>query len=416
MTFNFISKFTTGPIFYGRSRKSKVKPNVPPIVLFSTADWDNPFWTNKQHTAVHLAARGYRVLYVESLGLRQPKLASADFRRILTRIRKLFRGVREVRPGLFVFSPLVLPLHRFRWVRTLNQWILNYWLSWIQWRLGFNRPWVWTYNPMVLELARSLGASKVIYHSVDDLAAAPGVDRETILTHEAELLRACDVVFCTSRKIESHCRSMASDKTHYFGNVVDYGHFSKARSNQALPVELERIPRPRIGFVGALSSYKFDVESVLSVARQRRDWHWVLIGKVGEGQPDAGVESLQGESNIHFLGARDYAELPVYLSHFDVAVIPCPLNDYTQSMFPMKFFEYMAAGRPIVARKIDSLEDYREHFYQYEDAGSLLVAIESALNRGVRDQDSSERLARKNTWDERLESMLRIIQEPRISR
>ncbi len=391
-----------------------MKPTPPPIVLFSTADWDNPFWTNKQHTAVHLVARGYRVLYIESLGLRQPKLASTDFRRILARIRKLFRGVREVQSGLFVFSPLVLPLHRFSWVRALNRWILKTWLSWIQWRLGFNHPWVWTYNPLVLDLARSIGARKVIYHSVDDLAAAPGVDRETILTHEAELLQACDVVFCTSRKIEAHCKALASGKTHYFGNVVDFDHFSKACVAQELPRELESIPKPRIGFVGALSSYKFDVESVLAVARNRRDWHWVLIGKVGEGQPDAGMESLQGEPNIHFLGPKAYSELPRYLAHFDVAVIPCPLNDYTQSMFPMKFFEYMAAGKPIVARRIDSLEEHSRYFRAYDSAETLEQALDESFKAGVQDPEGCEILVRENTWDRRLNKMLEIIRSKEI--
>ncbi len=397
------------PIFYAPRRKRKVNSKSPPIVLFSTADWDNPFWTNKQHTAVHLAERGFPVLYIESLGLRQPKFASADFKRIFGRIRKLFRGVREVRPGLHVYSPLVLPLHRFAWVRHFNRVLLIGVLRIILWRLGYKRPWVWTYNPLVLDLAKALKAGKLVYHSVDDLAAAPGVDRETILTHETELLKASDAVFCTSRKIEAHCKQTAPGKTHYFGNVVDYGHFAKARKAGPEPLDLASVPKPRIGFVGALSSYKFDVDAVKLVARSRRDWHWVLIGKVGEGQPDAGMESLAGEPNIHFLGPKAYSDLPSYLAHFDVVTIPCPLNEYTRSMFPMKFFEYMAAGRPIVARGIDSLEEHTAHFHRYDDPASLVSGIERALSRGVPSPEDSDRLVKKNTWNERLDSMLEIL-------
>ncbi len=386
-----------------------MNPKTTPIVLFSTADWDNPFWTNKQHTAVHLAERGFPVLYIESLGLRQPKIASADLKRILGRIRKLFRGVREVRPGLHVYSPLVLPFHRLAWVRNLNRILLLGFLRAILWKLGFSRPWVWTYNPLVLDLARSLGAGKIIYHSVDDLAAAPGVDRETILSHETELLRASDAVFCTSRKIEAHCKELAPGKTHYFGNVVDYEHFAQARTPGAEPADLALIPKPRIGFIGALSSYKFDVESVRAVAAERRDWHWVLIGKVGEGQPDAGMESLAGEPNVHFLGPKAYVDLPRYLAHFDVATIPCPLNEYTQSMFPMKFFEYMAAGRPIVARRIDSLDEHTRQFRAYGSPAELIRAIEDSLAKGVIDPEGCLALARANTWVKRLEGMLGIL-------
>jgi glycosyltransferase involved in cell wall biosynthesis len=379
------------------------------VILFSTADWDNPFWTNKQHTAVQLAEKGFRVFYVESLGLRQPQLKLADIGRIFKRIRKLFIGAHEVRPGLFVYSPLVIPLHRFAWVRRLNQFLLRKILRFYQRKLGLGQPWIWTYNPIILDLARALNPSKIIYHSVDDLAAAPGVDRETILQNESRLLDACDAVFCTSRKIETHCKAMAPLKTYYFGNVVDYDHFKKAQSPQKLPEDLIAISRPRIGFIGALSSYKFDVAAVLEVASTRPEWQWVLIGKVGEGQPDAGMESLKGQSNIHFLGPMDYIELPQYLAHFDAAVIPCPLNEYTRSMFPMKFFEYMAAGRPIVARRIDSLEEHLAYYRHYEDSKSLESALEASLCEGVIDPAGCDSLARENTWTKRLDKMLGII-------
>ncbi len=379
------------------------------MILFSTADWDNPFWTNKQHTAVHLTERGFRVLYIESLGLRQPQLKIADLSRILNRIKKLFRGVREVRPNLFVYSPVIVPFHRFSLVRSFNDWLLQASLKYYQKKLGLKKPIIWTYNPLILKLAKSMDYQKLVYHSVDDLAAAPGVDPKTILSNEAELLQAANAVFCTSRKIEEHCKKQAHGKTYYFGNVVDYQHFSRARNARELPIEYSSIPGPRIGFIGALSSYKFDVDSVLSVARKRRDWQWVLIGKVGEGQPDSQMEALRGESNIHFLGPKSYENLPDHLAAFNVAVIPCPLNEYTQSMFPMKFFEYMAAGKPIVARNIDSLQEYLDFFYPYQDGAMLEMQISAAMERGVAYPEDSDALALENTWAKRLEKMLGVL-------
>jgi glycosyltransferase involved in cell wall biosynthesis len=381
----------------------------PNVILFSTADWDHPFWTNKQHTARMMAQKGFHVLYIESLGLRQPQLKSADITRIFRRIKKFFAGVREAEERLHVYSPVVIPFHRYAWVRRLNDWILRTHLRRIQAKLKLDRPLVWTYNPMILDLARTLSPSRIVYHNVDDLSAAPGIDSAAVRTAEDHLLQAANLVFCTSRKLEQRSREVAGDRVHFFGNVVDYQHFARARSELAEPEDLRAIPHPRIGFIGALSSYKFDVPMVRDAARAMPEWHWVLIGKVGEGQPDTSMESLRDEANIHFLGPKSYTELPTYLKYFDVTTIPCPVNDYTQSMFPMKFFEYMAAGKPIVARKIDALREYGNYFYGYDE--DLVERVSQALERGVCDPVASDRLAQDNTWEIRLLKMLALVEK-----
>ena len=84
------------------------------FIIFSTADWDNPFWTNKQHVSLNLAKRGHKILYIESLGLRAPTLKAQDLSRILKRIFSFFKGARKVHENIWVYSPLVIPFHRFK--------------------------------------------------------------------------------------------------------------------------------------------------------------------------------------------------------------------------------------------------------------------------------------------------------------
>jgi glycosyltransferase involved in cell wall biosynthesis len=148
------------------------------------------------------------------------------------------------------------------------------------------------------------------------------------------------------------------------------------------------------------------------VAIKNPNWHWVLIGKIGEGQPQTSVDDLANIKNIHILGPKSYEILPSYIRHFDIATIPCPKNQYTESMFPMKFFEYMAAGKPIIVRDIDSLLEFKNNYYSYSSEEEFIDNVSSLLNLKYEYQSGLE-LAKKNTWEIRLKHMLNSILEKR---
>ena len=123
----------------------------------------------------------------------------------------------------------------------------------------------------------------VAYHAVDDIKAQPGMPSAVIEKAERELIKRADVVFVTARSLFDMHRKHNS-QTYYFSNVADYEHFSKALApDTPVPEDLRAIPAPRIGFVGAVSSYKLDFELIQSIAAARPDWSVVLIGEVGKG-------------------------------------------------------------------------------------------------------------------------------------
>lgn len=385
--------------------------NCKNVIIFSTADWDNPFWTNKQHTAVQLANLGYRVLYIESLGLRRPTVKAHDIGRIWKRLFAFFKGSRKVQKNIWVYSPLVLPFHSIRWVQRLNSWALLSMLKFLKFRRRFKDAVVWTYNPMVLDLAEALKPVLLVYHSVDDLTAAPRLPKEEIEFQEARLLKAADVVFVTSPALYDKYKRMIEGKLHFFPNVADYSHFSRARLPRLeVPEDLMQISRPRIGFVGAISSYKVNFPLLKEMANLRPNWNIVMIGKVGEGDPYTDVSDLSG-SNIHFLGPKPYAQLPNYVKGFDVCIIPSLHNDYTKAMFPMKFFEYMAAGKMIVATDLPALKDYQGAFLMAKDTTEFIEQIEAVLKGQKTFKTEMDQLAKQNTWESRLERMLQIIEE-----
>ena len=114
------------------------------VIVLATADWDHPLWTNKQHTAVSLAALGHRVLYVESLGLRPPRKGAADLPRMLKRLRRVLRWPRRVQNGVWVWSPLVLPGASHPLAQRLNRFLVRRGLDLARRWLGFRSPLLWT--------------------------------------------------------------------------------------------------------------------------------------------------------------------------------------------------------------------------------------------------------------------------------
>ncbi|MEY4359512.1 MAG: hypothetical protein RLZZ631_998 [Cyanobacteriota bacterium] len=333
------------------------------VVLLATADWDHPFWTNKQHVAMAMAQLGHRVIYVESVGLRPPRLEGQDLQRIWRRLRRGLKPPRRVAHSVWVWSPLLIPAAHAGWKRTCNRWLFAFWLEvWRRW-LHFKADLLWTYNPLTgLLIKLPQGRyQQIVYHCVDDLAAQPFMPAALIAREEERLCRCSDQVFVTSLEL-LRTRSAFTSHIRYDSNVADVDFFAQAREQRTpIPADLLALPKgPRLGFIGAVSAYKLDLQLLARLAEARPDCQIILIGRIGEGDPSTNLHCLKAYSNVHFVGPRPYAELPCYLRGFDLALLPCPINDYTRSMFPMKFFEYMAAGLPIVSTDLPALQDYRD--------------------------------------------------------
>lgn len=381
------------------------------FVVVATADWDNPLWTNKQQLSSRWGAAGHRVLYVESLGLRRPGVSGRDLGRMWRRLRRANR-LRPASAGVRVFSPLVIPLHDSPLVRRLNRRILSSGLRRAMRRMGMTDAVLWTYNPLILDQLSGLQWSGVVYHCVDELAGSPGIPAALIERSEAVLCRAADLVIVSAPGLAEGARAEAR-RLEYVPNAADFELFHRAALGEPLPEDLARIDRPRIGFFGAISDYKLDLELLTEVFRQRPEWQLVLVGPVGEGDPGTRVATLDALPNVHVLGPRPADELPGYLGGFDVCLLPSRLNRYTRHMFPLKFFEYLSAGKPVVMTPLPSLEAYYHlaHVAQAEPeafSGSLERALAESPDDPVRVRRIDE--ARQHDWNlqaERLADLTR---------
>jgi glycosyltransferase involved in cell wall biosynthesis len=385
------------------------------IICFSTADWDTLLPTNKHQLMRRLAAAGNRVLYIETLGTRAPKLGSGvDLGRIGRRLKRGLQGPRKREPRLWTLSPLVRP----RW-ETLSQIALNQFLFRRQVagiRRRFAEPIAWVYSPYAVHLLETVRPARVVYHMVDDLSAVPGADVESLRDAELRLLSVADVVFCTEQSLYDRARRTAR-RAYFMPNVADYRHFSRVgevgEQSATRLANLRAMPRPRVVFSGNLAPHKVDLDLIAQVAAREPGWQFVLVGPRWEGgEMPRSFRRLEQARNVHFTGHVAYEDLPAFLHEADVLTIPYVENEATRAVFPLKFFEYLATGRPVVASPLPSLAHFEGVARFAEGVEDWQRALREAMADAPEKARQRRALARRYTWERRLEEMSRALEEP----
>jgi UDP-galactopyranose mutase len=203
----------------------------------------------------------------------------------------------------------------------------------------------WYYTPMMLPFSKHITPDVTVYDAMDELSKfkfAP----EHLLDLEQELIDRADVVFTGGSSLYE-AKKDRHDNVHCFPSSVDRAHFCKARARQFDPGDQEDLPKPRLGFYGVIDE-RFDIDLLAKVAEMRPDWSFVMVGPVVKIAP----EDLPKRHNIHYLGGKTYAELPAYLSGWDVALMPFAMNESTEFISPTKTPEYLAGGKPVVSTPI----------------------------------------------------------------
>jgi glycosyltransferase involved in cell wall biosynthesis len=188
-------------------------------------------------------------------------------------------------------------------------------------------------------------------------------------------------------------------------NAADYQAFAVDPPALREPADLAAVPRPRIGYTGALNR-KVDFPLLVSIASRHPLWQIVLVGALGnlDAETTAAVSTLRQLSNVHFLGFKDHRELPQYVGHMDVNLLAYRLAPHlwTQGIYPLKLHEYLAAGRPVVSADLPSVRPFAEVVHVVRESGGWETAIAAALDgHGTGSVESRRAVARNNGWDAR---------------
>jgi glycosyltransferase involved in cell wall biosynthesis len=377
------------------------------IVCVGFADWDTELWTNQHHLMSRLA-RQNRVLFVESLGLRRPQLAGRDLARIARRLRRGLSAPRAA-DGLHVLSPLVLPLHGNPLARRVNSVLLPRLVRRAARRVGIREPILWAYVPQAEVLVDALSPSLIVYHCVDDIAAHELIDTASFRAAEERFAGRADLVLASAPALATRLRRFSNNVLEV-PNVADTELFARALQEGPEDPALAGLPRPRIVFTGAVVATKLDVPLIVALARAHRQWSFALVGPVGVGDPRTDASPLAAEPNVHLLGARPYEQLPDVLRGADAGLIPYARNQLTDSIFPMKVYEYLAAGLPVVATPLPALRGVAD-VLTAPDAPGIGRLLEDALSGdGPHVRAERSRRAAAHSWDARLREIAAAIE------
>ena len=307
-----------------------------------------------------------------------------------------------------MLSPLVLPFHGSRVARALNRHLLNALIRRATRRLGIRRPILWSYVPQAETLLAALDPEVVVYHCVDDIAAQARIDTASFRAAEQRFAARADLVLASAPALVARMRELSTNVL-YAPNVADTDLFARALAPGRVDPELRDLAHPLIVFTGAIVAVKLDLPLLVALARARVSWSFALVGPIGPGEPRADVSVLSGEANIHLLGHRSYEQLPDVLRGADAGLIPYTLNELTRSIFPMKVYEYLAAGLPVVATPLPALAGI-EAVATAPDAGGIARLLDDALATDTPERRvARSRATAEHSWERRLQEIAAAI-------
>lgn len=382
------------------------------IVCLSPQEWATGLPTNRQQIMRRAAERGHNVLFVETgnfLGTHLLHLLRRPGRRSLA--LRLFAG-ETVGPGVTVRKAWnVLPWgQRYAISDRVNGWISARVVSHASRRLP--RPRVtWLYDPRATWAIGRSGDEFAVYDCVDDYPEQTegATNYRLIAKADRQAASLSRIVFTTTSPLYERHRA-ANPETHLVGNVADFEHFAPGVDRSIAPRALKDLRRPVRGFAGNFLRGKVDFDLIDDLAASLETGSLVLAGPATDPDVATRLRETASQPNVVWLGPVDYDALPSVIAAFDVGLIPYLENDYTRSCFPLKLFEYLAAGKPVVASGLPELEGMEPDVTLVSGPSDFRAATDTAA-----DLDSAEDVGRRralagmNTWESRTSRLLELI-------
>lgn len=383
------------------------------FLCISTTGWDE-IWGSRQQIMLRLAEAGHRVLFVErQVGLehaiRYPQYRGKNFPNFIS------QSPQEVRRNLWRWQPpRVIPgryysqaLNRMGQARLASQ------IHPIMKLLGFKSPILWLYPPHSQPLLGRFQERLSIYHCIDKFSGDQmGVKKRVMTQQESQLLAQVDLVFTHSEGLRNAYSHLTRSPIELLASATDVEHFQR---EVEIHPQMAWIDRPRLVVMGTLDP-RVDFHLLNGIATCQPGWRLVLIGQL-KNPPREAVTLLQ-LPNVHYLGQQPYATLPSLLKGADIGLIPYRLNEMTRYINPLKAYEYLASGIPVISTDLPELRPLAQWISiispeppQLQGKTSMIVeAIDETLKTETAQKKSQRRMfAQSQSWDKRIAQVMEVI-------
>jgi glycosyltransferase involved in cell wall biosynthesis len=256
----------------------------------------------------------------------------------------------------------------------------------------------------------TLGERFAIYECVDELAASRGlVRRDVVREQERRLLSKVRAAIVTHENLYRSKRD-AVREIHLIPNGAEIDHLRRVVDDASLvvPQDMASLPRPVIGFLGSVMYWlDFDLLRFLALARPK--WSFAFVGPVGR---LADLDKIR-LPNVHLLGRKAYADVPAYVKGFDVCLNPYLMDETAENCSPLKLYEYLASGRPVVSTDMPEARKFQDVIGIGGNPQDILMRLEEALAPGATTPDAVARrlaVARPHSWDARFASTEQVLE------
>jgi GT2 family glycosyltransferase/glycosyltransferase involved in cell wall biosynthesis len=376
------------------------------LIFVSLEDWDE-VWRRNQFVCAKLVERNpkLKILFVQPALDVSNALRTGRFARLFQRRERTIGA-----HGRIVCTRgLKLLPNSWKWARKVNEWMLHRHLRGVARRLEFRRPVLWLNPHSAVHLADRMCERAVIYDITDDWTelTQSAALRQLTIAQDAELCGRADAVIVCSEKLLEKKQPLARN-LHLVPNGVDAAHYARVLdATGPLPTEAASWPKPVFGYTGTIHPDRVEVELVEKIAREFPSGTVALVGPIMLSATDR--DRLRACGNVAMTGAVAYERLPELMRAFDVCITPHRVTAFTESLNPIKLWEYLAAGKPIVSANVAGFRDYPQHVRVAVDHDDFIGKLREALV-----EDPAKSVARRaevsgHSWQARAEQIETII-------
>jgi len=377
--------------------------NYPNFLVFSD-DWGiHP--SSCQHIFRRIA-QNHKVLWVNTIGMRNPTFTIRDMKKIKDKILRMLRSKQKGKAipapnNITVCQPFMLPFSNISFIRKWNQYSVISMVRAYLHKLKISNPILVSTVPNACDYAGFFNEKRIVYYCVDDFSEWPGFNKDLVQAMESELISKADILIATSHKLFDYLKSFHRP-LYLLPHGVDLEFFS------SLPAEehpkLRNIPRPRVGYYG-LFDERSDVDLLKKVARSLPNVSFVITGPT-----EIDITPLEKIRNFYFTGSVPYNELPAILAGWNICMMPYKVNELTNAIQPLKLKEYLATGKPVISTPIAEANKLARFIAIGKTPQEWTMAIETLLTKGMdKNRNELARWLKSEDWNNKAKTFLRYI-------